>query len=113
MELGAHLVKNIKRLLGIGGELKWIEVRRRGDPEVVMELISRVTDVRHGVFHFEGRGQFMERLRRLVEGAAVVVADNQLMLGPIAARVIERDSRRVPGIQLADVVAGYARSKLC
>jgi hypothetical protein len=28
-------------------------------------------------------------------------------------RYVERDSRRTPGIQLADVVAGYYRERLC
>ncbi|MEM1568249.1 MAG: DUF3800 domain-containing protein [Pyrobaculum sp.] len=40
--------------------------------------------------------------------------DNQLLQGvKPAVYYLERDSRRVPGLQLADVVAGYARRELC
>lgn len=79
MELGRHLVEGIKKMLRVGGELKWRDVARRGDPTAVMELIRAVAEVRYTAFHYMGEGDLAARIRGLVEGASLVVLDNQLL----------------------------------
>jgi hypothetical protein len=115
MELGLHLVERIKRMARVGGELKWSDVRRRADVGAVLRLISEAAEVRHAVFHYKSAEDVERALAGLVEGAVLVVADNQLLAGRprLGVRLIERDSRKVPGLQLADVVAGFARWSSC
>ena len=115
LELGRHLVEGIKRMLRVGGELKWRGVVRRGRPETVLALIQAAAEVRYSAFHYTGEAELAARLEELVRGADLVVLDNQLLPKGLrlGVRTVERDSRRVPGIQLADVVAGYARQALC
>jgi len=115
LELGRHLVEGIKRMLRVGGELKWRDVVRRGKPEAVLALIQTVAEVRYTVSHYTGEAELAARLEEIVQGADLVVLDNQLLPKGLrlGVRTVERDSRRVPGIQLADVVAGYARQALC
>ncbi|AET33169.1 hypothetical protein P186_1759 [Pyrobaculum ferrireducens] len=115
MELGRHVLERIRRMARVGGEVKYSDVRRRADVEAVVRLISEVAEVRFRVVHFTSHGDVEEAVAELSRGAVLVVLDNQLLprRPRIGARVIERDSRRVPGLQLADVVAGYARSREC
>lgn len=114
LELGAHLVENLKRMLHVGGELKWLDVRRRGNVVAVIELIRRVADIRYSAIHYTSPEDLARAVEELASGAKLVVVDNQLLPRQyLKAQVLERDSRRVPGLQLADVVAGYARSLLC
>jgi len=114
LELGAHLVENLKRMLHVGGELKWLDVRRRGNVVAVIELIRKVADIRYSAIHYTSPEDLARAVEELASGAKLVVIDNQLLPRQyIKAQVLERDSRRVPGLQLADVVAGYARSLLC
>jgi hypothetical protein len=113
LELGAHLVENLKRMLHVGGELKWLDVRRRGNV-VAIELIRMVADIRYSAIHYTSPEDLARAVEELASGAKLVVVDNQLLPRQyLKAQVLERDSRRVPGLQLADVVAGYARSLLC
>jgi len=74
-----------------------------------------VAEVRYTAFHYTGDSELAARLGEIVRGADLVVLDNQLLPKGLSLgiRTFERDSRRVPGIQLADVVAGYARQTLC
>ena len=99
----------------VGGELKFGDVRRRADVQSVIRLISEAAEVRYRVFHFSSYSDVEMALRELAEGAVLVVVDNQLFprRPRLGVRVIERDSRRVPGLQLADVVAGFARWSGC
>lgn len=115
MELGRHVLERIRRLARVGGELKWGDVRRRADVQMVIRLISEVAEVRYKVFHFASYADVEKALEELAEGALLVVVDNQLLARKprLGARVIERDSRKVPGLQLADIIAGHARQKHC
>jgi len=115
LELGKYLVEGIKRMLRVGGELKWRDVVRRGRPEAVLALIQAAAEVRYTAFHYTGAAELAARLEEIVQGADLVVLDNQLLPRGLrlGVKTVERDSRRVPGIQLADVVAGYARQALC
>lgn len=114
LELGYHLVEGIKTFLKVGGELKWRAVKRRGDPETVISLIRQVAEIKYIAFHYKGPEDVTKGVEILARGASLVVVDNQLLQGAKpAVYYLERDSRRVPGLQLADVVAGYAREKLC
>ncbi|AET32941.1 hypothetical protein P186_1522 [Pyrobaculum ferrireducens] len=115
LELGRHLVDNIKRMLRIGGELKWRAVKRRGNPEAVIALIEKAAELRYTAFHYKTPEGFLRELEELARDAALAVLDNQLLHGDLRPgfRYVERDSRRTPGIQLADVVAGYYRERLC
>jgi len=73
-----------------------------------------VADVRYLAIHYTSPEDLARAVEELASGAKLVVIDNQLLPRQyIKAQVLERDSRRVPGLQLADVVAGYARSLLC
>ncbi len=71
--------------------------------------------MRYKVFRFSSHSDVEAALRELAEGAVLVVVDNQLLpkRPRLGVRVIERDSRRVPGLQLADVAAGFARWNGC
>ncbi|RFA95572.1 DUF3800 domain-containing protein [Pyrobaculum aerophilum] len=115
MELGSNVVERIRRMARIGGELKWGDVRRRADASAVIRLISEVAEVRYAVFHFSSYADVERALGDLARGALLVVVDNQLLAGKprLGVRVIERDSRRMPGLQLADVIAGFARQRGC
>jgi len=115
LELGKYLVEGIKRMLRVGGELKWRDVVRRGRPEAILALIQAAAEVRYTAFHYTGESELAARLEEIVQGADLVVLDNQLLPKGLRlwVKTVERDSRRVPGIQLADVVADYARQTLC
>ncbi len=109
-----NLVGNLKQMFHVGGELKWLDVRRRGNVVAIIELIRMVADVRYSAIHYIPPEDLARAVEELASGAKLVVVDNQLLPRQhLKAQVLERDLRRVPGLQLANVVAGYARSSLC
>jgi len=69
LELGKYLVEGIKRMLRVGGELKWRDVVRRGRPEAVLALIQAAAEVRCTAFHYTGEAELAARLEELVRGS--------------------------------------------
>jgi len=96
LELGRHLVKGIKRMLRVGGELKWRDVVRRGRPEAVLVLIQAVAEVRYTAFHYTGEAELVARLEEIVQGANLVVLDNQLLPRGLRLGVKTRRARLSP-----------------
>jgi len=118
LEVGSWIVDAIKRVAKVGGELKWRDVERRGVAEFALGLIrSAATYVNGSATHFLDFNNFANFVMGLIpKGTRLVVLDHQLLPRNVrlgGARIVERDSRRVPGLQLADIVAGYHRRALC
>jgi len=93
LELGRHLVECIKKMLRVGGELKWRDVVRRGRPEAILALIQAAAEVRYTAFHYTGEAKLAARLEELVRGADLVVLDNQLLPRglKVGVKTVERD----------------------
>ena len=72
-------------------------------------------EARWTVLHFNDWEDFQRAVAQLAAGSRLVVVDHQLLPkgAVLGVRYIERDSRKVPGLQLADVVAGWARDTYC
>ncbi|MGC9131931.1 MAG: DUF3800 domain-containing protein [Pyrobaculum sp.] len=90
LELGRHLVDNIKRMLRIGGERR--AVKRRGNPEAVIDLIEKAAELRYVAFHYKTPEGFLRELEELARDAALAVLGNQLLHGGLRTgfRYVER-----------------------
>ncbi|MEL9990066.1 MAG: hypothetical protein QXP98_03105 [Thermoproteus sp.] len=111
--MGAHLLEVLKRLVKVSGEVKWRDVKRR-NPDAA-RLVFEVVEARWAVFHYRSPDDVVRAVSELAKGVRLVVVDNQLLPrgSRLGVRHVEKDSRRVPGLQLADVVAGWARDTYC
>jgi hypothetical protein len=107
-------VDALRRRYGIAGELKWRELWRRGGAAAAEEL-EKLFDTAWVSLHYRGQASLAEALwslmRRLM--AHLYVIDDGLVNPRAFPRTISRPSHKVPGIQLADVLAGYHRRTAC
>ncbi|MGC9170502.1 MAG: DUF3800 domain-containing protein [Thermoproteus sp.] len=104
---GVGLVDEIRRSLGIVGELKWRRVKRRGGRELVEALLRRF-EVRHFAVHYTSQRDFETHLWRFLTDidADIFVLDTGLADASKFPRAVSKPSHKVPGLQLADLVAG-------
>jgi len=108
----SDVVEEIRRRAGVRGELKWRIIKRRGVGEWAYALVTSRADTRFVWGHIDAPETTNTLMRTLVAGLgkARVVADHGL---PKLQGVEYHDSRRVPGIQLADIVAGRLAEEFC
>jgi len=111
---GLGLVEALKRRYGIVKELKWRVLKRMGVGEEVYVEIVRRYPTYYVAVHIgeEDLEQAFLRLVKSVEADLYVVDEGLVNVGKFA-RVVAKPSHKVPGIQLADVVAGRAAERLC
>jgi len=111
---GLDLAEAFKRRYGIVKELKWRVLKRMGVGEEVYEEIVRRYPTYYVAVHIgeEDLEQAFLRLVKSVEADLYVVDEGLVNVGKFA-RVVAKPSHKVPGIQLADVVAGHATERLC
>jgi hypothetical protein len=103
-------VDALKRRYGIAGDLKWRELWRRGGAAAAEEL-EKLFETAWVSLHYRGQASLAEALWSLMRRlrAHLYVIDD----GLVNPRTISRPSHKVPGIQLADVLAGYRRRTAC
>lgn len=113
MEAGSHVLEVLKRLVKVSGEVKWRDVKRRNP--AAAKLLFEIVDAKRIVIHYRTPDDVVRAVAELARGARLAVVDNQLFPkgAQLGVRYVEKDSRRVPGLQLADVVAGWARDFHC
>jgi len=110
----AEYADALRRRLGVTGELKWREVKRRGGFAVVEELERRL-ETAWVSFHYQNQVNLATALWQLMKQlrASLYVVDEGLVNPRVFPRTVSRPSHKVPGIQLADLIAGYYRSVAC
>lgn len=113
LDVGVDVLEQIKQMARLRGEVKWRDVKRRAAGAI--EVVFSRVEARWTVLHFNDWGDLQRAVARLAAGSRLVVVDHQLLPkgAVLGVRYIERDSRKVPGLQLADVVAGWARDTYC
>lgn len=106
---GLGVVDEIKKAAGIRGELKWRAVKRRGAVELVLSVLSRL-ETRWVAIHYVDKSVFESDLWRFLVDldADLYVLDVGLADPRKFPRAVARPSHKVPGIQLADLLAGWA-----
>lgn len=111
---GVELLQSIKKRFDVKGEVKWRLLKRRGLGEAVFREVSSRFPVEYVKIHV-GEGDveraFLALLRRVK--ADLYVVDKGLIDTRLFSGVVERPSHKVPGIQLADIVAGHFADQLC
>jgi hypothetical protein len=107
-------VDALRRRYGIAGELKWRELWRRGGAAAAEEL-EKLFDTAWVSLHYRGETSLAEAIWSLMRRlrAHLYVVDEGLINPRAFPRTISRPSHKVPGIQLADVLAGYRRRAAC
>jgi hypothetical protein len=112
MYWGEGVVRRIREALGVSGELKWRVVKRRGGRRLVEELL-RGLEVRHFAVHYTSQVEFEKALWRfLVEVPAdFYVLDVGLADASKFPRAVNKPSHKTPGIQIADLAAGFFAEK--
>jgi hypothetical protein len=107
-------VDALRRRYGIAGELKWRELWRRGGAAAAEEL-EKLFETAWVSLHYRGQASLAEALWSLMRRlrAHLYVVDEGLIDPRVFPRTISRPSHKVPGIQLADVLAGYRRRAAC
>lgn len=111
---GIELVDLLKRRYGIRRELKWRVLKRMGVGEGAYRAIVERYPTTYASVHI-GEEEVKKALLRLMRNASAdlyVVDEGLIKLGR-SARVVARASHKVPGLQLADVVAGRLAEELC
>ena len=123
------MLEKIKRRIGVRGEVKFRRIRKKIIEEV-LEIISREFRIYSSYIHVSedfSREEFLIKLLSnlpVKESKVIVVLDVMPVKmdklsrslrrklrekGAESVYIVFRNSRRIPGIQLADIVAGFTR----
>lgn len=111
---GLDILEQLREAAGERGEVKWRLVKRRGLAERALAILGGL-ERRWAAHHYVDKEGFEAWLWRLLTGvdADIYVLDEGLADPKKFPRAVAKPSHKVPGIQLADVLAGYAAEVLC
>ncbi len=111
---GHDLLARVSRAVGADREVKWRTVRRRGAVGVALSVLRGLE--RHWTaVHYTGQDAFEAALWRFLTrlNADLHVLDEGLANPSKFPRAVSRPSHRVPGLQLADLLAGCVADGAC
>lgn len=111
---GIDVLSEIKRAAGLTGEAKWRLVKRRGAADFALSALGRL-EGRWAVVHYTDRRSFEVELWKFLTSiqADLYVLDEGIADPSKFPRAIARASHKVPGIQLADLLAGSVADRTC
>ncbi|MEM1572099.1 MAG: DUF3800 domain-containing protein [Pyrobaculum sp.] len=111
---GLDVISQLRASAGVQGEIKWRLVKRRGLASRALALIGTL-ETHRDVHHYVDRESFETWLWRLLTGikADLYVLDEGLADPRKFPRAVSKPSHKVPGIQLADLLAGYTAELFC